>query len=517
MIKRNRILSVALTILICIALVGCGQDSELLTAMKENKDIIITVDGSTDKKEKEEYNWTELDQLSNYKQLRKEWDSILGTTIFDMGSKNGVLYVDLNGNWTGNNTLYNVFKNKKFVENFWKDKKIKSDLAELGINQFNDADGEYVGTAETIDAYFNLLPSNKDETSGLDENLTRAEAMGLIYRCDTPVQFVEDDPDNKLGVNENNIYTKEMLDSGYLRLSEGELTQDNYNGLISKGEFIYLLMNRYFPDEIEQYTGSEYSFNNFKNGGNIAEKQKFIVTDKKTGETTYGHAYRAYTLEYCIQNDKVDTLMAQALCLAADKGVISADFAFKEPLNGCDAINYILNTYMSQYDIDGYVVNAESGANAGTKLIDEPEEVAEEPEVETISLTSLESEDLPDVTDTDDMLRVYGEEFDLSDEEYEEAKSVLDGFTIEECDKWMVVNSNVNVRVGPSTEFRVVSTLAYNVKVHITGRCKETGWYRIAANKKIAYVCGAYLDELPESEWPSKPVTSSSVSGNSTK
>lgn len=520
--KTKKLFALLLCIVMCISMVGCGADSELLTAMNEQKDIVISVTSDATITEKEPFAWVELDQLTTHSGLRTDWDNTLNTTVFDMGSKNGMLYVDLEGNWTGNNTLYNVFRNKKFIENVWKEHKIKSELAQAGLKEYGDSEDESTGIMEGINGYFNLLPSSKDGSSGLDEPITRAQALSVIYRADTPVTYLEEDEEfnAKMGENIDNIYAKEVLDLSYIKADNGGLSADNYKGFISKGEAVYMIIQRYFKDEMKNVTGKEVTFTNFKNGGDIAKKQKFVTTNKDTGETTYGHAYQAYVLEYGIQNNMVDDEMAKALCLAESKGIIDTDFNFSEPTLGINMIQYLVRAYEAIYNEQGYITNADSGANLGTHIAEvETEEEEEEEEQEIVSIGSLTSEELPDVTDTDDMLKIYGDEFDLSDEEYEEAKSVLEGFTIEECDKWMVVNSNVNVRVGPSTEFRVVSSLAYNVKVHITGRCKETGWYRIAANKKIAYVCGAYMDDIPESEWPSKPATvtvkNDSVSENS--
>ena len=108
-------------------LTGCS-DKETLgdqvnKMMQDKQDIMLSVDEKVSEVEKLELTWEELDQLDSYEELRDTWEDNMNIVKFDKDSKNGVIFIDSYGNWTGNNTLINVFKNKEFVKSYWKNNK----------------------------------------------------------------------------------------------------------------------------------------------------------------------------------------------------------------------------------------------------------------------------------------------------------------------------------------------------------------------------------------------------------
>ena len=85
-------------------------------------------------------------------------------------------------------------------------------------------------------------------------------------------------------------------------------------------------------------------------------------------------------------------------------------------------------------------------------------------------------------------------------------------YTYTDCKQNMVVNSAVNVRSGPSTDFDKLGNLTAGKMVKVTGVCKETGWYRIEFNGGVAYVSDNYLsipiaDDEPETPKPTEKPT----------
>lgn len=489
-------------------LTACNSEAKaLVEQMNSGADCTITVTG-TASSESEPLEWVELDQLQTHSSLRRNFDDAFGIVRFDMGSKNGVMYSDLDGNWTGNNTLYNAFKNRTFVEDYWEDGKVRSALAEYAREEFSDVNSDDVAVIAGMNAYYNIIPSAADGTSGLSANATRAEAMGAIFRADTPVESIEVNAEfaAAVGDSEWNIYAQDLASYSWLDYTNGSLNSDNYNGFITKAEFVYMLMNRYFPDEMNSAIANI-------SGKTVAEKQGFISTDKETGNITYGHAWQAYVLQYGLSNEKAELQeqLSAALQLASSKGIVQSTSDWRNPIMKYDVVNMLIKTYEVMGESSGYSVAVRNGANSGEQLFESSDLAEMQEQINQLNEEALQAaldnnpdsaniqEEEVDVTDTDDMLEVYGDEFNLTTEEYQEAISALEGFTIEECDKYMVVNSSVNVRVGPSTEFRVVTSLAYKQIVHVTGRCAETGWYRIATPEgKIAYVCGAYMTDIVE-------------------
>ena len=505
--KRPLGLLLAGVMVMSTLLTACNSEAKaLVEQMNSGADCTITITG-TASSESEPLEWIELDQLQTHSSLRRNFDDAFGIVRFDVGSKNGVMYSDLDGNWTGNNTLYNAFKNRTFVEDYWNNGKVKSTLAEYAREEFSDVNSDDVAVVAGMNAYYNIIPSAADGTSGLSANATRAEAMGAIFRADTPVESVEANAEfaTAVGDSEWNIYAQDLASYSWLDYTNGSLNSDNYNGFITKAEFVYMLMNRYFPDEMNSAIANI-------SGKTVAEKQGFISTDKETGNVTYGHAWQAYVLQYGLSNEKAELQeqLSAALQLASSKGIVQSTSDWRNPIMKYDVVNMLIKTYEVMGESSGYSVAVRNGANSGEQLFESSDLAEMQEQINQLNEEALQAaldnnpdsaniQEEVDVTDTDDMLEVYGDEFNLTTEEYQEAISALEGFTIEECDKYMVVNSSVNVRVGPSTEFRVVTSLAYKQIVHVTGRCAETGWYRIATPEgKIAYVCGAYMTDIVE-------------------
>ena len=473
-------------------LTGCSSlKKEMQEASANNIDIKLTVEGETNTKERNKIEWTELDQLTTHKSLRKEWDEATKIVKFDMGSKNGVMFVDLEGNWAGNNTLYNVFQNKEFVKEYWEDSNIRSSVAQPAISEFSDVTNEVAGLLASVNAYFNIMPTNSDGTSGLAEIISRAEAMSAVYRADTPVIFGEEDADFKRAVSDSeyNLYAFGVTKDSYLDYANGSLNYDTYNSAITKAEEIYLLMHRYFDEELKNTsTSGSAGFTDCKNAGNIASK---IGVEKE-------HGWQSYELEYCLQNSKkgAPETLYKALVLANKLGIIGDTTNWNKSITGAELLQDIIKVYEVKGKNDGYAVNAKSGANEGSSLLAKAEE--KEPEKTTSTVQVAKVEKIKDVTKIDDLVDVYGDELDMSDEELNNARFTAEGFTFEPVDKRMKVDYcyYLNVRVGPSTDFEIIRSVPVGTEVHVVARCVENGWYRIIANGKIVYQCGVYFSEL---------------------
>ena len=78
-------------------------------------------------------------------------------------------------------------------------------------------------------------------------------------------------------------------------------------------------------------------------------------------------------------------------------------------------------------------------------------------------------------------------------------------WTITDMDKKMYSHAVLRVRSGPDTSYEVVGSYKVNEEVIVTGKCEETGWYRVKYNGYTAYASSNYIgeDEIetePESE-----------------
>lgn len=66
-------------------------------------------------------------------------------------------------------------------------------------------------------------------------------------------------------------------------------------------------------------------------------------------------------------------------------------------------------------------------------------------------------------------------------------------YTYTNLAKTMYAKSSVNVRNLPSTDGEKLGALSEGEGVTVTGKCNETGWYRIDFHGSIAYVSNSYL------------------------
>lgn len=70
-------------------------------------------------------------------------------------------------------------------------------------------------------------------------------------------------------------------------------------------------------------------------------------------------------------------------------------------------------------------------------------------------------------------------------------------YTYSELSEQKYVSTSLNVRELPSTDGAVVGVLNANDKITITGKCNETGWYRINYNNTSGYISEKYVTDAP--------------------
>lgn len=89
---------------------------------------------------------------------------------------------------------------------------------------------------------------------------------------------------------------------------------------------------------------------------------------------------------------------------------------------------------------------------------------------------------------------------------------------VEALDKVMYSTSSVNLRDSSSSNGAKVGSLGYAQEVHVTGRDKNTGWYRIDNNGTQAWVSDSYLsDTKPQVQTPQNNKSNSSSSTSTSK
>lgn len=365
-VKRIVIPTLTLAI-IASQLMGCASvsKSELLTLLEQGDNIEIEVASPINQEQGEEQtlDWIQLDQLQTIPELRKEMDDIFKIVPVS-NTKNGVFYVDLEGNQNGNNTLYNTFMNNKF-RNYWEDESTLSKVADAALNTYIDVDFDgtdpYQGVYMAMNGYFNLLADSTPGYANPDSTLNRLEAMAALFKAEHPVTdtLSVDNEFNQAvdssNSNPNTIYASNLSEQSFLDIDSGSLDNMTANGTITRGEFVYMLVQQYFKAEYDSVDLKAECFSDTINGGDIASKQKFIE------DGTAKKYWQSYELTYAIQNpDKgCPERMYKALVVAFDKEIITdSNSRWDEALTKSDFMELLTNAYSALPT----VTNADRGA-----------------------------------------------------------------------------------------------------------------------------------------------------------
>ena len=374
-IKRIVIPTITMVI-IASQLMGCAAvtQSELLQMINQGDAIEIEVATPINQEQGTEsaLDWQELASLSTNPDLRKSWDDILMITPTDTG-KNGVLYVNAEGNNEPNNTLRVALHNSEFL------KYLDSEADSLQLSnavQGNYADLEENDTARAlymgINGYFNLLPDSSPNYANPDSTLQRNEFMAMVFRAETPVQDLTADSAfaDAVGQSDYNIYAQGLAENSYLDTASKSLNNLTANGTITRAEALYLLVSRYFSDDLKNADPKSATFNDAKDGGDIAGEQKFIEDAK---EKDY---WKSYELTYAIQNpdNGLPTDLYKALVVAKSKGLVNDTTRWDEALTKSEAIEFLVKTLRQEKGITQF--NAKQGLVAGHEVQEtaEPEQ-----------------------------------------------------------------------------------------------------------------------------------------------
>ncbi len=367
-IKRIVIPTITMVI-IASQLMGCAaaSQSELLQMINQGDAIEIEIATPINQEQGTEsaLDWEELALLTTNPDLRKSWDSTLNITTTDTG-KNGVLYVDADGNNEPNNTLRVALHNREFLK-YLDSETDTLTLAEAVQNNYADLEATdstmkaiYMG----INGYFNLLPDSSPNYANPDSTLQRNEFMAMVYRAETPVQDLTPDTDfaNAVGSSDYNIYAQGVVTNSYLDLQSKSLNNLTANGTITRAEALYLLVSRYFSDDLKNVDTKGVTFSDAKDGGDIAGEQKFIEDAK---EKDY---WKSYELTYAIQNPDggLPTDLYKALVVAKNKGLISNETRWDEALTKSEAIEFLVDTLRQETGIQSF--NAKQGLVDGYEV-----------------------------------------------------------------------------------------------------------------------------------------------------
>lgn len=514
-VKRLVVPTITL-VLIASQLMGCAaaSQSELLQMIQNGESIEIEVAKPAFATEEQgtetSIQWIELASLTTNPDLRKSWDDTLMIKATSTG-KNGVLYVDTEGNNDNNNTLRVALHNREFQKFLENESSLKA-LVDAVSNQYVDIDDSDVEKVICIgiNGYFNLLPDNEVNYSNADATLQRNEFMAMVFRADTPVQEIDTDSSFEalVGSSDYNVYAQGVAGNSYLDTASKSLNNLTYNGAITRAEAVYIVMNRYFGDELGNVDIKSASFSDAKDGGNIADKQKFAGKDYS----------RSYELTYAIQNpdDGLPSDLYKALVLANNKGLIGSETRWDEAITKAEALELIVDALKQDSTID--IFNAQQGALKESDVtLEENDETSDSNEEATTLYNPAEEVEAED----DELAAVLNSEDEDTEIPVEEVvEEVVADYEVESITPvTMYAIQSVNLRQGPdATDFVKVGSLSARESVTVVGKVttykgKSVLWYQTESG---SFVSGAYLsDTKPAAPTPSKPSGGGNGGGNS--
>lgn len=411
-IKKIVIPTITMAI-IASQLLGCNavSQSELLQ-MINNGDMIeieVAVPINQEQGEEQSILWEQLALLATNPDLRKSWDNTLNITSSTDG-KNGVLYVNTNGDNEPNNTLRVALHNREFVK-FLEDNSTLSELAEAVEKNYVDIETEddMESVCIGINGYFNLLPDSSPNYANPESTLQRNEFMAMVYRAETPVQDLKEDSafTTAVGKSDYNIYAQGVADDSYLDLASKSLNNMTYNGTISRAEAIYTIVNRYFADDYKNVdiTSASATFTDAKDGGNIAEKQKFIEN------ATAKDYWKSYELTYALQNPDqgLPTDLYKALVVAQNRGLITEDTRWDEGITKSEALQLLVEALKQETGIQIFTFKQGEIEGEALPLEEEPtqpdESTEEAKEIELLEHTVEPVEDYDIITPEEALAR----------------------------------------------------------------------------------------------------------------
>ena len=482
-------LRVVLPMLTAVLLLGgCG------TANTTQKDILdmlntsdtITIELSVEQDENQGYKytveWIQLGDMTSSKEVRSEMDSLFGITG-NTGNKNGVFYVNETGENTQNNTLAVAMRNRAVTSILNGDiESVNMDLA----TKYTDLDiDEEQAIYVAISDYFELLMASENGESNINDSLSRAECMSMVFKAMNPVDtsITENEQfSNAVGENDLNIFAAQEEANVFINTADGSLNSATYTQNMTKAEFIYMVMNSVFGNQAVQNIDSSIELAGLTNAGNIRYDEEFAGREQVSS---------AIIKVFVNDPTKIDETLYKSIVLAKDKGIITSVEDLDNAITKADAVEILCKALMQNQNIEEF--NYDRGTVDTGYEYAVPEEI-----VETEGMNGNAAGDLyvPDEEDLaiEDEATLAQQEAQAADEqiqsEPEEAKTE---YTVVPIDtQTMYAQQSVNLRQGPSTEYDKVGSLSTNQSVTITGYAETASgkWYQLSTGE---FVSAKYL------------------------
>lgn len=499
--KKLRIVLPMLTAIMILG--GCGQvnttQQDILNMLNTSDTITIQL-STEDTEDGTQYkvDWIQLGDMTSSKELRAVMDEqfkITGNT----GNKNGMFYVNEKGENTQNNTLSVALRNRAFTTILNNADDLESINYTLAGN-YSDIDIEDERAIyAAISDYFELLNAGENGESNIEDSLSRAEAMSLVFRAVTPVSEIEGNSafDNEVGQSDYNAFANKENENVYVSTSDGSLNETTYIQNMTKAEYIYLVMNEVFGNQAVQSVDTSTKIDDLANAGDLRADEKLSGKQQLSS---------AIIKEFVSNPSKIDESLYKAIVLANEKGISNTDNMDNTITKG-EAVEILCKALMQNTSIEEFNYNMGS--------VNTDYEYAEPESVETIESTEAElSEEEIAYINSDD----YNTAEEVTEPVNEQPEQTVADYEVEPMTATMYATQTVNVRQEPTVDSSKVGSKAYAEKVEVIGKVtsykgESCLWYQTSDG---TYISGNYLSDTKPAVTTNKTNTGSTNNSNST-
>lgn len=393
---KKKIISTLLTLtILSTTAAACGNNSVTTASQPEQKEEATdtTAKEEANSRKEPEIEWTELASLNTVPEIREAWDTAAGIQKTDKG-KEGMFYTNSKGENDNNNTLMQAMKTSTDVpmspmstlsmytnidDTAEPSVAFREPFVKAVLDQYTDIDEADEGKAflAGLNSYYNLLPNTNKDTSesNIDTSLTRKEFMAMVYRADTPVQKISQDKEftKAVGKSVYNDYAQNLKNNSYLTIESGDLNPTTYDGSISKAEAIYILINRYYRDELVETSSKEDNMSYMYT--TQGDKVEITFTDTKLNMDLKDKG-KLESLNEALKDADVGLSpeLYGSLVIAVKHNIINPeeDTCWDETVSTAEAMQLLINTYSTMSkDI------VEAGANTEVFMTKEEQAEAE--------------------------------------------------------------------------------------------------------------------------------------------
>lgn len=499
--KKLRIVLPMLTAIMILG--GCGQTNttqqDILNMLNTSDTITIQL-STEDTEDGTQYkvDWIKLGDMTSSKELRAVMDEqfkITGNT----GNKNGMFYVNEKGENTQNNTLSVALRNRAFTTILNNADDLESINYSLAGN-YSDIDVEDERAIyAAISDYFELLNAGENGESNIEDSLSRAEAMSLVFRAVTPVSEIEENSafDSAVGENDYNAFANKEDKNVFISTSDGSLNETTYLQNMTKAEYIYLVMNEVFGNQAVQSVDTSTKIDDLANAGDLRADEKLSGKQQLSS---------AIIKEFVSNPSKIDESLYKAIVLANEKGISDTN-SMDSAITKGEAVEILCKALMQNSSIEEFNYNMGS-VNTGY-------EYAEPESVETIESAEAElSEEEIAYINSDD----YNTTEEVTEPVNEQPEQTVADYEVEPITATMYATQSVNVRQEPTVDSSKVGSKSYAEKVDIIGKVtsykgESCLWYQLSDG---TFVSGNYLTDTKPAVKTNAPSTNNSNPSTST-